>query len=184
MQPAASRAQVPIKVLPYDTTGSAWCVLVAAPSRMEGAADLPRRPGTPGEELEGPAAPSSFTDWQQDGLAAEVQKVDDECFAEVSGLRGLSEALAGLTGSRDGLKSNMDDFWRDRHDRLDRDERADAQSAVRVQRLCRGHLARINMRKWAAEARCADAAAVRDEREAWRGDAGLKYMYKMLGRRS
>ena len=40
IQPAASSAQVPIKVLPYDTTGSAWCVLVAAPTRMEGTAIL------------------------------------------------------------------------------------------------------------------------------------------------
>mmetsp|Transcript_20025 Transcript_20025/g.49833 ORF Transcript_20025/g.49833 Transcript_20025/m.49833 type:complete len:1448 (+) Transcript_20025:139-4482(+) len=40
IQPASSNAQVPIKVLPYNTTGSAWCVLVAAPSRMEGTAIL------------------------------------------------------------------------------------------------------------------------------------------------
>ena len=40
IQPAPNTAQVPIKVLPYNTTGSAWCVLVAAPSRMEGTAIL------------------------------------------------------------------------------------------------------------------------------------------------
>eukprot|EP00531_Pseudo-nitzschia_arenysensis_P017070 CAMPEP_0116120926 /NCGR_PEP_ID=MMETSP0329-20121206/3431_1 /TAXON_ID=697910 /ORGANISM="Pseudo-nitzschia arenysensis, Strain B593" /LENGTH=1440 /DNA_ID=CAMNT_0003614719 /DNA_START=72 /DNA_END=4394 /DNA_ORIENTATION=- len=40
IQPASNSAQVPIKVLPYNTTGSAWCVLVAAPSRMEGTAIL------------------------------------------------------------------------------------------------------------------------------------------------
>jgi hypothetical protein len=32
--------QVPIKVLPFRATGSAWCVLVAAPNRMEGTAIL------------------------------------------------------------------------------------------------------------------------------------------------
>jgi len=32
--------QVPIKVLPFKATGSAWCVLVAAPNRMEGTAIL------------------------------------------------------------------------------------------------------------------------------------------------
>ena len=32
--------QVPIKVLPYKAIGSAWCVLVAAPNRMEGTAIL------------------------------------------------------------------------------------------------------------------------------------------------
>jgi hypothetical protein len=32
--------QIPIKVLPYKTTGSAWCVLVASPNRMEGTAIL------------------------------------------------------------------------------------------------------------------------------------------------
>lgn len=31
---------VPIKVLPYDATGCAWCVLVASPHRMEGTAIL------------------------------------------------------------------------------------------------------------------------------------------------
>ncbi len=31
---------VPIKVLPYKATGSAWCVLIAAPSRMDGTAIL------------------------------------------------------------------------------------------------------------------------------------------------
>jgi len=31
---------VPIKILPYKATGSTWCVLVAAPSRMEGTAIL------------------------------------------------------------------------------------------------------------------------------------------------
>ena len=40
IQPAPLSAQIPIKVLPYHTTGSAWCVLVAAPSRMEGTAVL------------------------------------------------------------------------------------------------------------------------------------------------
>jgi hypothetical protein len=40
IQSAPSTAQIPIKVLPYNTTGSAWCVLVAAPSRMEGTAIL------------------------------------------------------------------------------------------------------------------------------------------------
>jgi hypothetical protein len=40
IQPAPSSAQVPIKILPYNATGSAWCVLVAAPSRMEGTAIL------------------------------------------------------------------------------------------------------------------------------------------------
>jgi hypothetical protein len=37
IQPAT---QVTIKVLPYKTTGSAWCVLVASPNRMEGTAIL------------------------------------------------------------------------------------------------------------------------------------------------
>jgi hypothetical protein len=32
--------QVPIKVLPFKATGSTWCVLVAAPNRMEGTAIL------------------------------------------------------------------------------------------------------------------------------------------------
>jgi Vam6/Vps39-like protein vacuolar protein sorting-associated protein 39 len=32
--------QVPIKVLPFKSTGSAWCVLLAAPNRMEGTAIL------------------------------------------------------------------------------------------------------------------------------------------------
>ncbi|OEU14510.1 hypothetical protein FRACYDRAFT_241057 [Fragilariopsis cylindrus CCMP1102] len=32
--------QIPIKILPYKTTGSAWCVLVASPNRMEGTAIL------------------------------------------------------------------------------------------------------------------------------------------------
>jgi Vam6/Vps39-like protein vacuolar protein sorting-associated protein 39 len=32
--------QVPIKVLPFKASGSAWCVLVAAPNRMEGTAIL------------------------------------------------------------------------------------------------------------------------------------------------
>lgn len=32
--------QVPIKALPFKATGSTWCVLVAAPSRMEGTAIL------------------------------------------------------------------------------------------------------------------------------------------------
>lgn len=40
IQPASSAAQVPIKVLPFHTTGSAWCVLVASPNRMEGTAVL------------------------------------------------------------------------------------------------------------------------------------------------
>jgi len=40
IQPASSSAQVPIRVLPYNTTGSAWCVLVASPNRMEATAVL------------------------------------------------------------------------------------------------------------------------------------------------
>jgi len=40
IQPASSAAQVPIKVLPINTTGSAWCVLMASPNRMEGTAIL------------------------------------------------------------------------------------------------------------------------------------------------
>ncbi|VEU33834.1 unnamed protein product [Pseudo-nitzschia multistriata] len=40
IQPASIAAQVPIKVLPFHTTGSAWCVLTASPSRMEGTAIL------------------------------------------------------------------------------------------------------------------------------------------------
>jgi len=35
-----SSTQILIKVLPYQTTGSAWCVLVASPNRMEGTAVL------------------------------------------------------------------------------------------------------------------------------------------------
>ncbi|KAH8088685.1 hypothetical protein JL720_6637 [Aureococcus anophagefferens] len=66
--------------------------------------------------------PALFKDWQQADLAPEVRAVDDECFAEVSGLRSLSTSLSDLAGGLEELKASMSSFWADKHAKLDEAE--------------------------------------------------------------
>ena len=92
--------------------------------------------------------PALFKDWQQADLAPEVRAVDDECFAEVSGLRSLSTSLSDLAGGLEELKASMSSFWADKHAKLDEAELGRASAALVVQKHYRRHVVRRRFAQW------------------------------------
>ena len=94
------------------------------------------------------ASATTFTDWQASGLAPEVQAVDDECYAEVSGLRGLSASLADLSGGLEDLKASMSSFWSEKHAKLDDEEHARSSAALVIQKHYRRHVVARRFRQW------------------------------------
>ena len=93
-------------------------------------------------------SPALFKDWQQADLAPEVRAVDDECFAEVSGLRSLSTSLSDLAGGLEELKASMSSFWADKHAKLDEAELGRASAALVVQKHYRRHVVRRRFAQW------------------------------------